>query len=136
MTVFCRGHPLAALRPELSRRGFVPAAGLKRLSSGQTVKIIGMKVLVHAPPTRSGRRVMFVTLEDETGLADAAVFPETQAASASGILTSEVAALEGTLKKDGPDGRSLSIAARRFIPDWSGRLTDLLQKVFDLESLS
>jgi DNA polymerase III alpha subunit len=42
--------------------------------SGAIVRVSGMVIIVHTPPTKSGKRVMFLTLEDETGLFDVVVF--------------------------------------------------------------
>jgi DNA polymerase III alpha subunit len=46
-------------------------------------------VIMHTPPTKSGKRVMFLTLEDETGLFDVVVFSKAQSRFAKLILTSE-----------------------------------------------
>jgi DNA polymerase III alpha subunit len=59
---------------------------------------------------------MFVTIEDETGLVDLAVFPGALETMAKDLMTLPYLALEGILQKAGPDGRSLSITAQRRIP--------------------
>ncbi len=78
MNVYCLSHPLAHLRPGLSRQGFARACDLRRMPSDSIVKVMGLTVIVHTPPTKSGKRVMFLTLEDETGLIDVVVFEKTQ----------------------------------------------------------
>ncbi len=40
---------------------------MRRTRSGATVRVSGMLILVHTPPTKSDKRVMFLTLEDEMG---------------------------------------------------------------------
>lgn len=128
MSVSCRLHPLAALRPYLAKRGLITAGDLKKLSSGDIVRVAGLTIIVHTPPTRSGRRIMFITMEDETGLMDLVVFPELQKQAAKEVLTSEVLAVEGQLKREGAGGRSISITAQRIIPEFSGPLAELLKK--------
>ena len=130
MTVFCHGHPLAALRPRLAAAGIVTARDLRRIPSGRKVRVTGIMVLVHMPPTRSGKRVIFVTLEDETGLMDLVAFPKAQIGSARAILTSEVQTVEGRLQRQGKDGLSISIVVEKIVP----HLTGPISKFFDENS--
>ncbi len=60
-----RRHPLALLRPELSRRGCLSAAEVARRPPGSVVETAGL-VLVRQRPGKGN--AVFVTLEDETGL--------------------------------------------------------------------
>jgi len=98
LKVFVRAHPLEALRPHLRSQGFVTAEELKRLPHGTEVKIAGLVILVHTPPVRSGRRIMFVTLEDETGLMDVVIPPEAQEKCAREVLTKSVVFLRGKVQ--------------------------------------
>ena len=52
---------------------------LRRMLSGAMDRVSGMVIIVHIPPTKSGKRVMFLTLEDETGLFDVVVFSKAKA---------------------------------------------------------
>jgi len=126
MTVFCRDHPLAALRPRLAKQGVVTARDLRRIPSGRKVRVTGLLVIVHMPPTKSGKRVIFITLDDETGLMDLAVFPKAQTGSARALLTSEVQTVEGRLQRRGKDGLSISIIVERVVPHLTGALSDFL----------
>lgn len=126
MSVFCQGHPLAAIRPRLAAKGVVTARDLRRIPSGRRVRVTGLLVIVHMPPTKSGKRVIFVTLEDETGLIDVVAFPKAQIGSARAILTSEVQTVEGRLHRQGKDGLSISIVLDRIVPELTGSLADLL----------
>ncbi|MGO8879577.1 MAG: OB-fold nucleic acid binding domain-containing protein [Desulfomonilaceae bacterium] len=127
MKVFCHAHPLSTLRPMLARDNIIRAIDLRRLPSGSIVRIIGLLVIVHTPPTKSGKRFMFLTLEDETGLLDVVVFPNAQKGFAKTILTSEVLAIQGKLQKQGPKGISISIVMERALKAWSGRLDKFLK---------
>ncbi|MBI4962093.1 MAG: hypothetical protein HY913_02340 [Desulfomonile tiedjei] len=127
MSVSCTGHPLSVLRPHLAADGIVTAKDLRRVPSGRRVRITGILIIVHTPPTRSGKRVMFITMEDETGLTDLVMFPKVQAHAARPILTSEVATVEGLLQREGKDGLSISITVEKVIPKWTGLLADFLK---------
>lgn len=126
MSVFCHDHPLAALRPRLASAGILTARDLRRIPSGTRVTVTGLLIIVHTPPTRSGRRVMFITMEDETGLLDVVMFPNTQTRNARAFLTSEIVTLQGKLHRVGKDGISKSIILERVIPRWTGHLSDFL----------
>ncbi len=127
MNVFCRAHPLAVLRRELRAQGVVTARQLRRIPSGRKVRISGLLVIVHTPPIKSGKRVMFLTLEDETGLLDAVVFSKAQKDCARVIYTSELLTLEGRLHRQCGNGLSISIVVDRVILPWSGQLSELLR---------
>jgi error-prone DNA polymerase len=85
-------------------------------------------VIVHMPPTKSGKRVIFITLEDETGLIDVVAFPKAQVSSARAILTSEVQTIEGRLQRQGKDGLSKSIILDKVIPHLTGSLSEILPR--------
>lgn len=131
MSVFCHGHPLTGLRPRLAAHGVVTARDLRRIPSESRVRVTGIRVIVHTPPTRSGRRVMFITMEDETGLLDVVAFPKAQKDCARPILTSEVITVEGILQRQGKDGRSMSIIMEKVILPLTGPLSKFLPLVID-----
>jgi len=126
MSVFCHAHPLTGLRPRLAAHGVITAQDLRRIPSESRVRVTGILVIVHTPPTRSGRRVMFITMEDETGLLDVVAFPTAQKGYARSILTSEVITVEGILQRQGKDGRSKSIVLERVILPLTGPLSKFL----------
>ncbi len=127
MSVFCQDHPLAVLRPRLAAEGIVTARDLRRIPSGSNVRVTGILVIVHTPPTKSGKRVIFITMEDETGLIDVVVFPKAQVNYARSIWTSEVLTVEGQLHRQGKNGRSISIVMEKIILSLTGLLTEFLK---------
>ena len=66
-------HPMALRRPDWTRLGVTPAAGLAALASGQRVRVAGAVVVRQRPGTAKG--FVFLSLEDETGIANAIVAP-------------------------------------------------------------
>ncbi len=111
--LFLHHHPVAAFRDDLTRAGYTTASGLRELEDGDRAKVAGRVVIVHTPPTRSGMRVMFVTLEDETGLIDLAVFPKAQERYARTILGKVIVLIEGRISRQGV--RDVSVVAQRVL---------------------
>jgi error-prone DNA polymerase len=66
-------HPLAFLRAELKRDGLVAAADLATLPVGRRLAIAGLVLIRQRPGSANG--VVFITLEDETGIANLIVWP-------------------------------------------------------------
>jgi len=131
MSVFCRAHPLAVLRPLLDTQGVVTAHELRTIPSGRRVRVSGLLVIAHTPPTKSGKRVIFLTLDDETGLWDAVVFTEAQQKFARVIYTSELLTLEGKLQRRGSYGLAISVIVEKVILPWSGLLSEFLHNSED-----
>jgi error-prone DNA polymerase len=67
-------HPLAFLRAELAREGLVTAAALARLPVDQRLMIAGVVLIRQRPGSANG--VVFITIEDETGVANLIVWPQ------------------------------------------------------------
>ncbi|MDX1502362.1 MAG: error-prone DNA polymerase [Thermoanaerobaculia bacterium] len=102
-------HPVAHLRGRLDRLGVVPAARLAALPDGARVRIAGSVVVRQRPGTAKG--VLFLTVEDESGMAQAIVPPELFRAQRETIVGAAGLLIEGSLQKR--DG-SLSVQARSF----------------------
>jgi error-prone DNA polymerase len=63
-----RAHPLSFQRPRLEELHVVPAARLIGLADGRPVRVAGLVLVRQRPATARG--ITFVTLEDETGVAN------------------------------------------------------------------
>jgi error-prone DNA polymerase len=61
-------HPVRPLRPELEERGVLPACGLASAEPGRRIEVCGLVTHRQRPSTAGG--ITFLTLEDETGLAN------------------------------------------------------------------
>ena len=66
-------HPLAFLRRELAREGLVTAAELAHLPVDRRLMIAGVVLIRQRPGSANG--VVFITIEDETGIANLIVWP-------------------------------------------------------------
>ncbi|MGC8604467.1 MAG: OB-fold nucleic acid binding domain-containing protein [Desulfomonilaceae bacterium] len=129
MSVYCHAHPLVSLRNLLRKQKVVTSRDLHLMPNGSTVRVSGLVIIVHTPPTKSGKRVMFLTLEDEMGLFEVVVFPRVQNRFAKLILTSQVLTLEGKLQRQGVKGISISIVMEKALIGLSGSLVKLLTNV-------
>jgi error-prone DNA polymerase len=67
-------HPMALRRDELAMRGVLRASDLKTTRSGRRVRVAGMVITRQRPGTAKG--FVFVTLEDETGVANVIIRPD------------------------------------------------------------
>jgi error-prone DNA polymerase len=100
-------HVVDFYRPFLSAIGAVPAGQLLGCRSGAEVLVAGVKVATQTPPIRSGRRVVFVTLDDGTGCTDSTFFEDAQGPYAATVFHSWLLVIRGVLRRTGPRGVSL-----------------------------
>ena len=69
--------------------------------------VAGVKVATQTPPVRSGRRVVFLTLDDATGPVDATFFEDAQGPYAATVFGSWLLVVRGVLRRTGHRGVSL-----------------------------
>ena len=114
-----RAHPLAFLRAELRRRGMVACADLLHLRDGRRVVVPGL-VLVRQKPG-SAKGVMFITTEDETGVANLILWPSVFARQRRLVLSATMIACHGKVQKEA--------GVIHVIADGLEDLSDLLRSV-------
>ncbi|MFI0788008.1 DNA polymerase III subunit alpha [Streptomyces lydicus] len=100
-------HLMADHREFLAELGALPARRLRDARHGETVLVAGAKAATQTPPIRSGRRVIFTTLDDSTGLVDCAFFDDSHETCAHTVFHSWLLLVRGTVQRRGP--RSLSV---------------------------
>jgi error-prone DNA polymerase len=104
-------HVLVCYEPFFAAVGITRANRLMRRRSREEVLVAGVKVATQTPPIRSGRRVVFVTLDDATGPVDATLFEDAQAGYAATVFHSWLLVIRGTIRRTGPRGISLNANA-------------------------
>jgi error-prone DNA polymerase len=92
-----RCHPLALLRPWLGRA--VRAEQLADMANGRRVEVAGLTLVRQRPGTASG--VIFVTLEDETGVANLVVWPSVFERYRRVVLGAQLMLVRGRLQREG-----------------------------------
>ncbi|MHB1009554.1 MAG: DNA polymerase III subunit alpha, partial [Propionibacteriaceae bacterium] len=104
-------HVVARYRRLFAALGVTPAADLLSVRSSAEVLVAGVKVATQTPAVRSGRRVIFLTLDDTTGLSDATFFEDVQGPYAATVFASWLLVVRGVMRRTGPRGRSLRATA-------------------------
>ncbi len=100
-------HVLHAYEPFFAAAGLTRSRDLLRCRSQAEVLVAGVKVATQTPPIRSGRRVVFVTLDDATGPVDATFFEDAQVGYASTVFHSWLLVIRGVIRRTGPRGVSV-----------------------------
>jgi len=94
-----RAHPLVFLRDELARRGVVRCADLERLRDGRHVHVAGV-ILVRQKPG-SAKGVLFITVEDETGVANGILWPDRFEAQRRTVMSASMIGMVGRVQREG-----------------------------------
>ncbi|MBN1441129.1 MAG: DNA polymerase III subunit alpha [Planctomycetes bacterium] len=103
------GHPVAPLREDLRRIGAIRCAeALDRI--GQPVRVAGILAAVRRVRTSHGQFMQFVTIEDETDLLEATLFPRVYERHARILRGLGPYVFEGTIEED---HRAVSLRVER-----------------------
>ncbi len=94
-----RRHPVAFLRAELQGRGVITCAEAGVLRDGRRCIVAGL-VLVRQKPG-SAKGVMFITIEDETGVANLVIWPQLLERQRRLILSAGMISVEGRVQREG-----------------------------------
>ncbi|MFW6156695.1 MAG: OB-fold nucleic acid binding domain-containing protein, partial [Armatimonadota bacterium] len=106
-------NPFSFWRERLKQLGVTPSVKLWEREDGDRVCVAGIIVSRARPPTRSGRTAIFISLEDELGLIDVAVFEDVYQRCGRALYTSPVICVEGKLTRMG--ALDLSVTAENVI---------------------
>jgi error-prone DNA polymerase len=87
------------------------SSDLIKLRSNQEVLVAGAKVALQSPPIRSGKRVLFLTLDDGFGCNDLTFFEDSQQSYAHVIKGSNLIIAKGVLRRTGVRGVSIRATA-------------------------
>jgi error-prone DNA polymerase len=100
-------HQLAKYQPMLDQMGVVRASELVGLRSKTDVLVAGVRVATQSPPMRSGKRVVFITLDDGTGCSDATFFDQAQERSSHVLFNTRLMVVSGKTRRTGVKGVSV-----------------------------
>jgi error-prone DNA polymerase len=93
-----KAHPVAFLRADLTRRGILRHAELPTIASGRRVTVGGLVLVRQRPGTASG--VIFMTLEDETAIANTIVWPKIYETFRPIVLGARLVSVTGKLQNE------------------------------------
>ena len=94
-----RAHPLAFLRDELTRRGVKRCADLAAIRDGRHVEVAGI-ILVRQKPG-SAKGVLFITIEDESGIANGILWPDRFEAQRRTVMSAAMIGMKGRVQREG-----------------------------------
>ena len=94
-----RAHPLSFLRDELDAMGVVRCADLAYIRDGRNIEVAGVILVRQRPGSAKG--VLFVTIEDETGIANGILWPDRFDIYRRQVMSASMIAMRGRLQKEG-----------------------------------
>lgn len=93
-----KAHPVSLLREELASRRVIKAEHLTQIRNGERVRVAGLVLVRQRPGTASG--VIFMTLEDETGIANIVIWPKLFEQYRREVLGGRLVAVEGPVQSE------------------------------------
>ncbi len=100
-------HVVDSYAEFLDELGVTRSRDLLTRRSKSELLVAGVKVATQTPPIRSGRRVIFLTLDDSTGPVDATFFEDAQGPYAATVFHSWLLIVRGELRRTGYKGVSV-----------------------------
>jgi error-prone DNA polymerase len=116
-----KAHPMGLLRPSFARERVVPTCRLIDLPPGRRVSVAGLVLVRQRPGSAKG--VIFITLEDETGIANLVVWPAVYERFRRTILTGALLTATGPIQRE---STVIHIVVDRLV-DHSARLASLVE---------
>jgi error-prone DNA polymerase len=118
-----RAHPLSFLRDELNRRRVTRCGDLRGMKDGSRVEVAGLILVRQRPGSAKG--VVFVTLEDETGIANAILWPDRFEAQRRVVMGAAMLGISGRVQSE---SGTIHVIADRIID-----LTGMLRQIGDID---
>ena len=91
-------HPMAFLRRSLTAQGYTTCAALENARNWQKVRLAGLVLIRQRPGSAKG--VCFITLEDETGVANLVIWPKMMERYRKVIMQSRLLVVEGVIQRE------------------------------------
>ena len=98
LSLSLKAHPASFLRARLSARGILRSEALPSVKNGDRVTVAGLVLVRQRPGTAAG--VIFMTLEDETGVANIIVWPKIFERLRAIVLGARFVAVTGKLQSE------------------------------------
>jgi error-prone DNA polymerase len=114
-----KGHPVAFLRDRLTTARAIPAAALEGTPDGRRVRVGGVVLVRQRPGTAKG--VVFITIEDESGVANLVLWPSVFEAFRPIAMGARMLFVHGRVQR--AEGVTHVVVDR--LEDWGGALGDI-----------
>jgi error-prone DNA polymerase len=115
-------HPVSFLRAELRQKGMVSCQAAMDARDGRWLEAAGIVLVRQRPGSAKG--VMFITLEDETGIANLVVWPKVFERYRRTILSAGMICVRGRIQRE---GEVVHLVAQR-LTDFSAELARVGQR--------
>jgi error-prone DNA polymerase len=122
-----KAHPMHFLREHYARQKFVTAEQLKTIRDGKRLSIAGLVLIRQRPGSAKG--VVFITIEDESGVANLVVWPDVFEKQRKIVMGARLMAVHGIIQRD-PDSEVIHVVARR-LEDHTPMLRHLSEDIMD-----
>jgi error-prone DNA polymerase len=113
----------------LNAIGAVRSSDLLKQRSQSSVLVAGIKVAMQTPPVRSGKRVIFLTLDDGYGCSDSTFFTDVQGEYANVLYSTSLLLVRGVTRRTGARGISIRATGawdlRAAYESWSAKQSTL-----------
>ena len=116
-----KAHPVSFLRDTLARQGFRPCGQLLQARNGERLAVAGLVLVRQRPGSANG--VIFLTLEDETGIANLVVWPRLFERQRPTLLGASLLGVRGKVQREGEVIHLVSEDTRDLSP-WLYRLQE------------
>ncbi|MEY2946562.1 MAG: hypothetical protein RL243_1346 [Actinomycetota bacterium] len=100
-------HVIELYREMLDEMGVVRSDELVGLRNRTEVLVAGVRVATQTPPMRSGKRVVFISLDDGAGCSDATFFDEAQQRCSHVLFNTRLVLVAGKTRRTGVRGVSI-----------------------------
>ena len=114
-----KAHPMRFLRASMAAQGYVAAAGLATLPNRAPLRMAGVVLIRQRPGSAKG--VCFVTLEDETGVANLVIWERTFDIFRKEIMSARLLEVHGHLQRGG--------GVTHIVANWLGDRSDALLRL-------
>ena len=98
LSLSLKAHPTSFMRARLAARGILRSDALRSVRNGERVTVAGLVLVRQRPGTAKG--VIFMTLEDETGIANVIVWPKAFERLRAIVLGARFVAVTGKLQSE------------------------------------
>jgi error-prone DNA polymerase len=93
-----KAHPMGFLRDHYAAKGFITADRLQDTRDGRRVSLAGLVLIRQRPGSAKG--VCFITLEDETGIANLVIWPDVFEAQRKIVMGARLMVVHGIIQRD------------------------------------
>jgi error-prone DNA polymerase len=98
LSLSLKAHPVSFLRAEFSKMGIVQTRMLETATKGRMITVAGLVLVRQRPGSANG--LIFMTIEDETGVANAIVWPKVFDAYRPVVMGARLVKIRGRLQRE------------------------------------